>query len=388
MTHAIPQHITVSFDFPIIFTRQAFDPGNPVLADVLRQAGPGPHQLGVVIDDGLAAADPSLVDRLTGYVAAHADVAALAAAPLMVSGGERAKADFSVVQAVWELTFAARLCRQSFLVAIGGGAVLDAVGFGAATAHRGVRLIRMPSTVLAQNDAGVGVKNGINFFGRKNYLGCFAPPFAVINDHALLATLPEREIRSGLAEAVKVALVRDAAFFERLVVLAPRLAAQDSEALEEADRRCAEAHLAHIAGGGDPFELGSARPLDFGHWAAHALEEATKGELRHGEAVAVGLALDTIYSERLGLIGKSEMEAALRLLVALGLVIWHPALATLDMAAALEAFREHLGGRLHISLLTGIGSRTEVHEIDLSRMAAARDALARWGSGKEEEKRK
>ncbi len=377
MTSVTTQHIAPSFAFPVVFTRYAFAPDNNALADVLRLAGAGPHRLGVVVDDGLAGADPGLTDRLAAYLEAHAGLAELAAPPLVVVGGERAKADFSVVQAVWELTFRARLCRQSFLLAIGGGAVLDAAGFAAATAHRGVRLIRMPSTVLAQNDAGVGVKNGINQFGRKNYLGSFAPPFAVVNDHALLATLPEREARAGLSEAVKVALVRDAAFFKRLVVLAPRLAGLDSDALEEANRRCAEAHLAHIASGGDPFELGSARPLDFGHWAAHALEEATGGALRHGEAVAVGLALDTLYSHMAGLLETDAATAAIDLLEALGLSVWHPALASLDMPAAIEAFREHLGGRLHISLLTGIGRRVEVHEIDPARMVAAREELAR-----------
>jgi 3-dehydroquinate synthase len=380
MTVVLPQHIDLAFDFPVIFTRQAFAAGNPVLADVLARAGNGPHKVGVVVDDGLAAADPGLPGRIAAYAAAWSERLTLVQAPLLVTGGEKAKADFSVVEAVWELTHRAGLCRQSFVLAIGGGAVLDAAGFGAATAHRGVRFIRMPSTVLAQNDAGVGVKNGINYFGRKNYLGSFAPPFAVINDHALLAALPPREARAGLAEAVKVALVRDALFFDRLVELAPRLAVLDDEALLEADIRCAKAHLQHIAGGGDPFELGSARPLDFGHWAAHALEEATAGALRHGEAVAVGLALDTLYSCRLGLLTEGEAEMVLALLAALGLTVWHPALSRLDMAGAMEAFREHLGGRLHLCLLAGIGRRLEVHEVDWDRMDEARRALAARGA--------
>ncbi|QAZ68103.1 3-dehydroquinate synthase [Solidesulfovibrio carbinolicus] len=376
MTVAIAQHIAPTFDFPVVFTRKAFDPANSVLADILAQAGAGPRKVGVVCDAGLVAADPGLPGRVTAYAAAHGDVMALVEAPLILPGGEAAKADFAVVQAVWELTFRGKLCRQSFVLAIGGGAFLDAAGFGAATAHRGVRLIRMPTTVLAQNDAGVGVKNGINYFGRKNYIGAFAPPYAVVSDHALLATLPRRDVLAGLAEAVKVALVRDPLFFARLVELAPRLAAGDDEALFEANVRCAEAHLQHIAGGGDPFELGSARPLDFGHWAAHALEEATRGELRHGEAVAVGIALDTLYSCRTGLLSRAEAEQALSLLDALGLAVWHPALADLDMAAAIEAFREHLGGRLHLSMLTGIGQRIEVHAVDAPQLEAARAELA------------
>lgn len=381
MTRAISQHIAPVFDFPVIFTRQALSPDNPTLIELFGRAGPGPHRVGVVLDDGLAAAAPDLAGRAEAYFAAHAAVATLVAPPLLVPGGERAKADFSVPEAVWKLTFEARLCRQSFLLVIGGGAVLDAAGFAAATAHRGVRLVRMPSTVLSQNDAGVGVKNGVNAFGRKNYLGCFAPPFGVVNDNDLLATLPDRDIRAGLAEAVKVALVRDAAFFTRLRELAPRLAVRDADALEEANRHCAVAHLQHIAGGGDPFELGSARPLDFGHWSAHALEEATSGALRHGEAVAVGVALDTVYSGLAGMVDPDGVAVVLSLLEGLGLAVWHPALDALDMPAALEAFREHLGGRLHLSLLDGIGSRVEVHSVNFSRMAAARDVLRQRRAG-------
>lgn len=373
----LTQRIGQSWSFPVRFTRDVFAPANPVLAEVFALAGAGPHRLGVVVDAGLSRADPGLLSRLDAYLAAQGDRLVLAAPPLVVPGGEPAKADLAVVQAVWELTFRAALCRQSFLVVVGGGAVLDAAGFAAATAHRGIRLVRLPSTVLSQNDAGVGVKNGINGFGRKNYLGSFAPPFAVVDDFDLLATLSPREIRAGLAEAVKVGLVRDRDFFVRLVALAPRLARLEPEAVAETVHGCARLHLEHIAGGGDPFELGSARPLDFGHWAAHALEEATEGALRHGEAVAVGMALDSLYARDVGLFPAGDCRAVLDLLAGLGLALWHPALATLDLPAAVEAFREHLGGTLHLTLPTGIGRRVEVHAVDFARMQAARETLAR-----------
>ena len=377
MDNGIEQRVSVSFAFPVRFTRGAFDPTNPTLTDVFGRAGDGPHRLAVVVDGGLARADPGLLGRITAYAAAHGERLVLVAPPLVVAGGEAAKMDFAVVRAVWELLFRTGLCRQSFVLAVGGGAVLDAVGLAAATAHRGVRLVRLPSTVLAQNDAGVGLKNGVNAFGRKNFLGTFAPPFAVIDDLDLLATLPPRETRAGLAEAVKVGLVRDRDFFDRLVVLAPRLAALETAAVAESVKRCAALHLEHIAGGGDPFELGSARPLDFGHWAAHALEEATAGALRHGEAVAVGMALDCLYARDIGLFPAADCRAALDLLAALGLALWHPALADLDLAGAVEAFREHLGGELHVTLPTGIGTRVEVRTVDFSRLAAARASLAR-----------
>ena len=162
--------------------------------------------------------------------------------------------------------------RHSYVLALGGGALLDVAGYAAAVAHRGVRVIRLPTTVLAQNDAGVGVKNGLNAYGKKNFLGTFAPPWAVIDDELFLTTLSARDWRAGTSEAVKVALLRDAAFFAELERLAPAVAERDLGAMRALIRRCAELHLAHIAGGGDPFEMGCARPLDFGHWSAHKLE--------------------------------------------------------------------------------------------------------------------
>jgi 3-dehydroquinate synthase len=185
---------------------------------------------------------------------------------------------------------AEQIDRHSFVIVVGGGAVLDVAGYAAAVVHRGVRLVRIPTTVLAQNDAGVGVKNGINAFGAKNFLGVFAPPFAVIDDSRFLSTLDPRDQVAGMAEAVKVAAIRDPVFFEWLVDHSDALASFELVHVERMIRRCAELHLAHIAGGGDPFETGNARPLDFGHWSAHKLEILTAHELRHGEAVAIGMA--------------------------------------------------------------------------------------------------
>jgi 3-dehydroquinate synthase len=374
MTRTIRQTIAVSYDFPVVFTREALSQANPALKEILARAGEGPHRLAAVLDDGVAGAFPGLGLDLAAYFDRH-PVAFLAAPVLTVPGGERSKAGLTVYQAVLDLIFEARLCRQSFLLVIGGGAVLDAAGFAAATAHRGVRLIRMPSTALGQNDAGVGVKNAVNFFGRKNYLGTFAPPYAVLNDLSLLPGLPERERRAGLAEAVKIALIKDRDFFDRLYQ--DRLALRRLQAgpVEYSIERCAELHLEHIATSGDPFEFGSSRPLDFGHWSAHALEEATSGRLGHGCAVAIGVALDSQYSHLAGLLPGSDLERILTIIGDLGFPLWTPELAAMDMESALEAFREHLGGKLFLSLLTGIGSRVEVSDVDFGLMRAASATL-------------
>lgn len=246
-------------------------------------------------------------------------------------------------------------------------------------------MLRMPSTVLSQNDGGVGVKTGVNAFGVKNLLGTFAPPHAVVNDAALLETLPAREAKAGMAEAVKVGLIRDAAFFEWLESEAAALGRCESEPVETLVRRCARLHLAHIASAGDPFETGSARPLDYGHWAAHKLESLSQHELRHGEAVAIGMALDACYARRVGLLPQAALERILRLLEALGLPRWHPALGLAEagqpsILEGLREFGEHLGGSLSVTLLRGIGESVEVSAIDEAVVRLAIDELRERGS--------
>jgi 3-dehydroquinate synthase len=379
----ILQAVEVRFDYPVVFTRGAFEPGNPALADALARKEPARrHRFFAVLDAGVAAAWPRLAADVAAYAAHHAARLELAAPVEVVPGGERAKDGDAVARALWARFAALGLDRHSFVVGIGGGAMLDAVGYAAATCHRGLRMVRLPTTVLAQNDAGIGVKNGINLQGAKNFVGTFAPPFAVINDLALLATLHPRDRAAGMAEAVKVALIRDAAFFRWLADHAGALAAFDSDAVATMIRRAAELHLAHIAGGGDPFELGTARPLDFGHWAAHKLELLTAHALRHGEAVAIGMALDSRYSVEAGLLAAADCAAIVGLLRRLGLPVWDDALARRGpdgrpaVLAGLAEFREHLGGELSITLLAGIGRGVDATAIDEARVLRAIDWLA------------
>jgi len=372
----IRQSFTVSYSFPVIFTRDAFGSGAAALSRLFAEAGRGPARVLPVIDSHVLEAFPALLEKISGFAAAHADVVSFVAAPLAVRGGEVCKKEPLEVERIHALVEKHGLCRHSFILAIGGGAVLDAAGFAAATAHRGIRLIRMPTTVLSQNDAGVGVKNGVNAFGRKNFTGTFAPPFAVVNDFAFLDCLPARELRAGIAEAVKVALIRDRAFFDFLFTSRSRLAAFEPEAMERMITRCAELHLEHIATSGDPFESGSSRPLDFGHWSAHKLEELTSGEIRHGEAVAVGVALDSLYSFHKGLIGELELRRILDTLEGIGFELYHPALTWIDVPAALREFREHLGGELCIPLLRGIGAQLDHHDLDAALYRRCIDTLA------------
>jgi 3-dehydroquinate synthase len=250
-----------------------------------------------------------------------------------------------------------------------------------------VRLIRVPTTVLSQDDSAVGVKNGVNAFGKKNFVGSFAPPHAVLNDFDLLLTLQDRDWRSGISEAVKVALLKDAPFFAWIEHHAADLAGRSLPAMAHLVHRSAELHLHHIATSGDPFELGSSRPLDFGHWAAHKLEQLSHHELRHGEAVAVGIALDSTYSYLSGSLPHGDWRRIVALFEAVELPIWHPEMATPGsggrpaVLAGLEEFREHLGGRLTVMLLEQIGSGFEVHELDEAVLLEASDLLRRRVEG-------
>jgi 3-dehydroquinate synthase len=352
------QRFSVDFEYPVVFCRGALSPSELALAwCVSRREPERRHPVFAVLDGGLVSARPSLAQEVERYVAAHAEQLELTAPPLTLPGGEGVKNDPALIADLHARLARAGLDKQGTLLIIGGGAVLDAAGYAGSTTHRGVRVVRMPSTVLAQNDAGVGVKTSVNGF-------------------ELLATLPLRDVRAGLAEAVKVALIRDVGLFDWLEQNAARLRQGEREPLEQAVRRCAELHLRHIASAGDPFERGSARPLDYGHWAAHKLETLTRHELRHGEAVSIGMALDACYAVGKGLLSEQARTRLFNLLVALGLPTYHPMLVseTQGKSAILEGlreFREHLGGALCITLLTGIGSGVEVRDMDPTLIAAA-----------------
>ena len=365
----------VQYSFPVKFTRDVFNPGNPVLVDILKRTG-CLNRILIVIDSNLAAANPYLINNIEIYARSWDSVMRIAAPPFIITGGEVCKNGLSEVEKIHSLINAYHLCRHSFVMAIGGGAVLDAAGFATATAHRGIHLLRLPTTTLAQNDAGVGVKNGVNMFGKKNFIGTFAPPFAVINDLDFLDTLQERDLRAGIAEAIKVALIKDRTFFEWLYENRYALRDFKPDAMAQMIIRCAELHTEHIQTNGDPFEQGASRPLDFGHWAAHKIEDLADDDVRHGEAVAVGIALDSLYSHYCGLISELELYRIMSLIRALGFKLFHPALAKMDIGESLNNFQEHMGGELTIPLLQGIGSLTETHRIDTAKMAKGIELLA------------
>ncbi len=315
----IERTIHVSFRHRVLFTRDVFDPANATLKNVLvNDENHAVHKALVVLDESLAIAQLDLSRKIESYFTACSDCLKLVCPPVIMEGGERVKNSYFHVSEVQSHIDRYHIDRQSYVIAVGGGAILDMVGLAATTAHRGCRHVRIPTTTLSQDDSGVGVKNGINAFGKKNFIGTFAPPFAVINDFALIASLSPRDKRAGYIEAVKVALIRDRQFFETIERDAEKLRDFVPDAMEQLIHRCAELHVNHIATSGDPFEFGSARPLDFGHWAAHKLEQLSDYQLRHGEAVAIGVALDVTYSRKMGHLDAAPAERVLVLLEKLG----------------------------------------------------------------------
>ena len=375
MPTILQQSFSVPFRYPVVFTENLFAESKTLFVDQFPKGQLA--QVFFVVDSGVAACHPELISQIKTYVAAYSSRLALVAEPMVVAGGEACKNDLDAYQQVAEATHLHGIDRHSYIAAVGGGALLDMVGFAAAISHRGIRLIRIPTTVLSQNDSAVGVKNSINAFGKKNYLGTFTPPYAVLNDFNFLESLEDRDWRSGISEAVKVALIKDLEFFEWLEKEAAALARREMGPMQKHIIRSAQHHMAHSAGA-DPFEFGSSRPLDFGHWAAHKLEKLSDFRIRHGEAVAIGIALDSAYSFLQGRIGEEDLIRIFSLFQALGLSLYAPELQEGALLQGLKEFQEHLGGKLTIMLLDALGRGVEVHEMDSNLIVKALHLLQNW----------
>ncbi|MGO1242813.1 MAG: 3-dehydroquinate synthase [Sphingobacterium sp.] len=379
MERTLEQNFRIDYQYNIYFTDGLFTLGNDTFREFL-SAHSTPmfkQKILFVLDDGMLNKHPKLFDQIRNYFKDIENVT-LTSEPLVLPGGERCKNDPKSLEQIIGAVDQYGVDRHSYIVAIGGGALLDLTGFAAAVAHRGIKHIRIPTTVLSQNDSGVGVKNGVNYTGKKNFLGTFAPPVAVFNDAAFLQTLDDRSWLAGISEAVKVALIKDLPFFHWIQAHAEDLRTKSSQKMGELIYRCAELHLAHIRNG-DPFELGSSRPLDFGHWSAHKLEQMTNFELLHGEAVSIGLAIDVLYSLYIGNIAEHEARTVIDLFMQLGLPIYHPVLDNEDtrdiLLAGLLDFQEHLGGKLTVVLLSALGTGKDYHQMDHALIRQAIDFL-------------
>lgn len=383
----VPNSLDIDFQVPsthrLRFTQDVFGQDSDVLAELLESSPGRTAKVQFWVDESVAQANPDLKSQIKQMIGSFNGEIELAGNVQIVTGGEEVKNEIHVLERMLKVINAHDLDRRSYIVVIGGGAVLDAVGFAAAIAHRGIRLIRIPTTTLAQADSGVGVKNSVNLFHKKNWVGTFAAPWAVINDTSLLETLPARDFHCGFSEAIKVALLKDATFFQWLCENASSIRERDLEVCSTAIRESSRWHIRHITEGGDPFEALEARPLDFGHWSAHKLEVMTNFAVKHGEAVAMGVGIDCLYSARMFGFEHQYAEETIQALSEMGISMWHPLLEeTATLFEGLEEFRQHLGGRLTITMLNAPGEPMNVHEIDHSAMKEAMIELSELVSAK------
>lgn len=378
----LQQTFNIKFEYRVHFTNGLFDSSNNLLKDYFidHKIKDIDQKILFVVDEGVINTHPDLLEKINNYFSDF-KVVRPADKVMVIPGGEAAKNNIHFLMQIIDAVNECSIDRHSYLAAIGGGSLLDVAGFAATISHRGIKHIRIPTTVLSQNDSGVGVKNGINYQGKKNFLGSFSTPVAVFNDEQFLLTLSDRDWRSGIAEAVKVALIKDADFFVWLEKHALQLSQRDLDPMKYLIRRCADLHMQHIRSS-DPFETGSSRPLDFGHWSAHKLEQLTDFKILHGEAVAMGIALDSMYSGLIGNLTEDEVNRIISLLQTLGFDITHPFMQVNEerspILLGLQEFREHLGGRLTISLLTAIGEGKEVHDIDWKLVKEAATKLKQF----------
>ncbi len=363
---SIDLDIPVTFKHRVRLTKDVFLAENKVLGGLFRKDKDA--KVIIFVENEITSHFPALEKELLNWFSCHSHLSLTII--FRAEGGEYCKRSEAVCREVMDAIEQNKIDRHSYVWAIGGGAFLDVVGFAAATAHRGIRLVRFPTTTLAQGDSGVGVKNGINLYRKKNFLGTFAVPYAVVNDFRFLYTQSKQACREGLIEAIKVALVKDGDFFHWIERNVDELRELSPSVLEESVTRSAILHAKHIAQGGDPFEMGSSRPLDYGHWAAHKAEQISDFRLTHAQAVCVGVALDTLYSSKKGFLSEEKAMRVIHLLKKLGLPLCDEAfevrntIGNLALLDGLEEFREHLGGELTVLLLHDLGQGMDVHEID------------------------
>jgi 3-dehydroquinate synthase len=271
----------------------------------------------------------------------------------VLRGGEAQKT-LGNVALIIDALVAARLNRDGMVLALGGGVVGDIAGFAAASYQRGIAIVQLPTTLLAQVDSAVGGKTGVNHPGGKNLIGAFHQPSAVITDTDTLSTLPDRQLRAGFAEIVKSALVADAEFFSWLEANAARILAREPAALGEAIRRACAIKAAIVAG--DERERGDRALLNLGHTFGHAIEAgAGYGTVLHGEAVAVGLVLAAELSARTGRLPAAEAQRVRALLAGAGLPVDPPRIGSARMLELMAMDKKVKGGQVRLVLLDAVG---------------------------------
>ena len=300
---------------------------------------------------------------------ALARAGAVSAVPVLVQDGEQAKG-WAELDRVIDALLAERLGRDALVLALGGGVVGDLAGFAAAVYQRGVPFIQVPTTLLAQVDSSVGGKTAINHARGKNMVGAFHQPVAVIADVGTLSSLPERELRAGIAEVIKHAFILDTAFIEWLEGHIERLLARDHAALEHAVRRSCELKAGVVAA--DERESGVRAILNFGHTFGHAIEAGQGyGAWLHGEAVATGMVMAAELSALAGLISAADAARVRALVSRAGLPVKGPAMPAERYLELMQVDKKAAGGRVRFVVLEQLGRASLRADLDTGLVKAA-----------------
>ncbi len=306
--------------------------------------------------------NPVVAPHYLGRIEKSLSQAGAQTVPVLIEDGERAK-DWKTLDRVIDALLAAHLRRDSLIVALGGGVVGDLAGFAAAIYQRGVPYLQVPTTLLAQVDSSVGGKTAINHARGKNMVGVFHQPLAVVADVATLNTLPDRELRAGIAEIIKHGLVLDLQFLEWLEQHVDKLLARDAAALAHVVLRSCELKAQVVAA--DEREAGRRAILNFGHTFGHAIEAGVGyGEWLHGEAVAAGMVMAAELSVRAGSLRSEDARRVKALIARAGLPVRGPKLAAERYLELMQVDKKATGGRLRFILLDGLGSATLRGDLD------------------------
>jgi len=293
---------------------------------------------------------------------------------IVLPDGEQTKA-WPSLERIFDALLAARCGRDSLLVALGGGVVGDLAGFAAAVYQRGIDYLQVPTTLLAQVDSSVGGKTAINHPQGKNMIGAFHQPRAVIADVSVLATLPDRELRAGLAEVIKHGFALDAPFVDWLEANIEKLVRREGAALAHAVRRCCELKAAVVAA--DERESGERALLNFGHTFGHAIEAAGGyGTWLHGEAVAAGMVMASELSQRLGLVAKKDVERVRSLVQRAGLPVAGPKVPAPQLVGLMAVDKKNVRGASRFVVLEGIGRAVLKEGVDVELVREAIAAAA------------
>jgi 3-dehydroquinate synthase len=342
-----------------------FDAANPALLRAMAATEAGARRF-VAVD--------STVDGLYGErIAAYFEHHRVAATIVPVEVDERRKT-MATVTALVDQIDRHGIERHEPILAVGGGVLLDVVGMTASLYRRGTAHVRVPTTLVGLVDAGIGVKCGVNHDRHKNRLGAYHPPRTVLLDRGLLATLDRRHVANGLAEIVKIALVRDCRLFELLVEQGPRLLDRKfQDEGEEVLDRAVTGMVEEL--GGNLWETSLERLVDFGHAVSPLVEMLALPELLHGEAVAIDMALFTVLACHRGLISVPDRGRVLDLLRTLELPVTHELLEPSVLRDALAEVTRHRGGRQRLPVPTAIGAATFVNDVTESELVLAAKEL-------------